>query len=71
MQRIKVAVLRGGPGVESEVSMKSGKNILENLPEKYIPLDVFIAKDSSWYLDGISIAPEKVFKLCDVVSKLK
>lgn len=67
MQRIKVAVLRGGPGVESEVSMKSGKNILENLPEKYIPLDVFIAKDKSWYLDGVAIAPEKLFRIVDVV----
>jgi len=67
MQRIKVAVLRGGPGVESEVSMKSGKYILENLPEKYIPMDVFVAKDKSWYLDGVAIAPEKLFKNIDVV----
>jgi len=67
MQRIKVAVLRGGPGVESEVSMKSGKNILENLPEKYIPMDVFVAKDKSWYLDGIAISPEKLFRNVDVV----
>jgi len=67
MQRIKVAVLRGGPGVESEVSMKSGKNILENLPEKYIPMDVFVSKDRSWYLDGVSIQPEKLFRNVDVV----
>lgn len=67
MQRIRVAVLRGGPGVESEVSMKSGKNVLENLSDKYIPMDVFVAKDKSWYLDGISISPEKVFKNTDVV----
>ncbi len=67
MQRIKVAVLRGGPGVESEVSMKSGKNILENLSEKYIPLDVFIDKDRSWYLDGVAIAPVKLFRNVDVV----
>ncbi len=67
MQRIKVAVLRGGPGAESDVSMKTGKNVLENLPDKYIPMDVFIAKDKSWFLDGVAIAPEKVFKNCDVV----
>ena len=67
MQRIRVAVLRGGPGVESDVSMKSGKNVLENLSDKYIPMDVFVAKDKSWYLDGISISPEKVFKNTDVV----
>src|ERR1035437_3903301 len=67
MQRIKVAVLRGGPGEEHDVSLKTGKNILESLPEKYIPMDVFVAKDKSWYLDGISISPEKLFRSVDVV----
>lgn len=67
MQRIKVAVLRGGPGVESEVSMKSGKNVLEKLSDKYIPIDVFVDKNKSWFVDGIAIAPEKLFKNIDVV----
>lgn len=67
MQRIKVAVLRGGPGAESEVSMKSGKNVIDNLPDKYIPIDIIIAKDKVWYQDGVAIKPEKVFKNCDVV----
>ncbi len=67
MQRIKIAVLRGGPGSEHEVSMKSGKNILENLSDKYIPIDVFISKDKIWYVDGISVSPEKIFKSADVV----
>ncbi len=67
MQRIKVAVLRGGPGVESEVSMKSGKNVLENLPEKYIPIDVFVDKNKSWFLERVKISPEKLFKNIDVV----
>ncbi|MFA5652032.1 MAG: D-alanine--D-alanine ligase [Candidatus Paceibacterota bacterium] len=67
MQRIKVAVLRGGPGVENEVSMKTGKNVMENLSDKYIPMDVFISKDGSWILDGVAIAPEKLFRNIDVV----
>lgn len=67
MQRIKVAVLRGGPGVENEVSMKTGKNVMENLSDKYIPMDVFIAKDGSWMLDGVAIKPEKLFRNIDVV----
>lgn len=67
MQRIKVAILRGGPGVEHEVSMKSGKNILANLPDKYVPIDVFISKDKIWHVDGISIFPEKLFRSVDVV----
>jgi D-alanine-D-alanine ligase len=67
MQRIKVAVLRGGPGVESDVSMKSGKNILEKLSDKYIPIDVFVDKNKSWFVDGIAIAPERLFQNVDVV----
>lgn len=67
MQRIKVAVLRGGPGVEHEVSLKTGKNVLENLSDRYVPIDVFVAKDKSWYLDGVAVTPEKLFKNTDVV----
>ncbi|MFH0755051.1 MAG: D-alanine--D-alanine ligase [bacterium] len=67
MKKIKVAVLRGGPGVENEISMKSGKNILENLSDKYIPMDIFISKDKIWYLDGVAISPEKLFKNIDIV----
>ena len=67
MQRIKVAVLRGGPGPEHDVSLKTGKNVLENLPDKYIPIDIFVAKDKSWYLDGVSVSPEKIFSNVDVV----
>ena len=58
MQRIKVAVLRGGPGAESEVSMKSGKNILENLPEKYIPIDVIVDKNNRIVSTGYNGTPK-------------
>lgn len=67
MQRIKVAVLRGGPGVEHDVSLKTGKNILDNLSDKYIPIDIFVAKNGKWYLDGVVITPAKLFKNVDVV----
>src|ERR1035437_2597248 len=67
MQRIKVAVLRGGPGLEHDISLKTAKNILANLSDKYIPTDIFIAKDGLWYLDGVVISPAKLFKNIDVV----
>ncbi len=67
MKRIRVAILRGGPGHEHEVSLASGKNILENLSDKYIPTDIFVAKDGSWYLDGVVVTPSKLFKHIDVV----
>ena len=67
MKRIKVAVLRGGPGGEHGVSLKTGKNVLNSLPEKYVPIDIFVAKDKTWYLDGVKITPEKLFRNVDIV----
>ncbi len=67
MKRIKVAVLRGGPSREADISFKTGKNVLDNLPEKYIPTDVFISKDGGWYVDGLPVSPQKLFQNIDVV----
>lgn len=67
MQRIKVAVLRGGPSSEYEVSLKTGKNVIENLSDKYVPIDVFISKDGAWHVDGAPVTPYKIFQNADVV----
>ncbi len=67
MKRIRVAVLRGGPSREADVSFKTGKNVLDNLPEKYIPTDVFISKDGGWHIDGVPVSPQKLFENIDVV----
>jgi len=67
MSRIKVAVLRGGPGDEHEISLKSGKNVIDNLSDKYVPVDIFVAKNKDWYLDGVKITPAKLFQNVDVV----
>lgn len=60
MRRIKVAILRGGPSGEHDVSLKTGKSVIENLPEKYIPIDVYIDKKGIWHTDGLEVKPEKV-----------
>lgn len=67
MQRIKVAILRGGPSGEHDVSLKTGKSVLENLPDKYIPTDVFIDKEGLWHIEGFPVKPEKVFADTDIV----
>jgi len=67
VQRIKVAVLRGGPSSEYEVSLKTGRNVLDNLSDKYIPIDVFISKDGNWHIDGAPVTPYKIFENADVV----
>ena len=58
-----IAVLRGGPSSEFEVSLNSGKTVLKNLPEKYEPLDVFIDREGNWHVGGIRKNPKQISKL--------
>ncbi len=67
MRRIKVAVVRGGPSTEHDVSLKTGKSVLENLGDNYVPTDVFIDKKGEWHIDGVAVKPEKVFRNHDVI----
>ena len=60
MNRIQVGVLRGGPGSEYEVSLKTGASILKHLPkEKYAAKDIFIGKDGTWHYRGMPIEPAR------------
>lgn len=64
--RVKVAVLRGGPSSEYEVSLKSGASVLQNLPEEYEPHDVFIDRAGFWHYAGLPIEPTDVSNYFDV-----
>lgn len=67
---MRIAVLRGGPSHEYEVSIKTGENvlsILRNRPDKYSPIDVFISKDGTWHLHGRAVPPHKALSHVDVV----
>lgn len=63
----KVAVLRGGPSSEYEVSLKSGKSVIDSLADRYEVLDILIARDGVWHHLGAPIKPENLFKKVDVV----
>ncbi len=68
MSRIRVGILRGGPSVEFEVSLKTGQTVLSNLAaDKYQGIDILIDKNGIWHKEGIEIKPEDVFKNVDVV----
>jgi D-alanine--D-alanine ligase len=67
MSKIKVGVLRGGPSSEYEVSLKTGKSVLDNLPAHYEAIDVYISKDGEWHHLGAPIEPHKLFKRVDVI----
>ncbi len=68
--KIKVAVLRGGPSREYEVSLNTGSHILESLremPDTYLPLDIFISKNGEWHKNGLPVEPHQALKHVDVV----
>ena len=70
MTKKKVGVLRGGPSSEYEVSLKTGKSVMDSLAtkaDKYEVLDILIDKEGIWYYLGAPIKPEKVFKKVDVI----
>jgi D-alanine-D-alanine ligase len=68
--KIKVAVLRGGPSHAYEDSLKTGHHILsllQQMPEEYEPLDIFISKDGDWHHLGLVDEPHKILSRADVV----
>lgn len=72
MALIKVGVLRGGPSQEYEISLKTGKHILnmlakEPLAKTYKGVDIFIDKEGIWHIDGLPFAPEAALRQVDVI----
>jgi len=68
MNRTRVAVLRGGPSPEHSISLKTGESVLKALdPDRYEPLDVIVAKNGNWYLNGYELNPSRVGESTDVV----
>lgn len=68
MSPLRVAVLRGGPSQEYEVSLKSGAAVLEALDRKrFAPVDVVISQEGEWLIDGFVRYPEHIIGAVDVV----
>lgn len=67
MQKTRVAVLRGGPSSEYDVSLQSGGAVLANLPEHYEGIDILIDKSGTWHMDGMPRRVDQVLERVDVV----
>lgn len=67
MSKLRVAVVRGGPSSEYDVSLKSGSTILKHLPQKYHAHDILISKDGMWHRDGLERTPVRALAGMDVV----
>jgi len=64
----RVAVLRGGPSTEYDVSLKTGAEVLNALRDLDYPhKDVIITKKGEWLESGIVRSPEKALDAVDVV----
>lgn len=64
--KLRVGVLRGGPSSEYEVSLKTGENVLNFLPEKYEARDVFIDRDGMWHMHGIPCEVSRIVRDIDI-----
>ncbi|OGG86164.1 hypothetical protein A2392_01740 [Candidatus Kaiserbacteria bacterium RIFOXYB1_FULL_46_14] len=68
MKNLRVAVLRGGPSEEYEVSMKTGASVIEALQRLSIPYnDIVINRRGEWLLHGIERTPADALFASDVV----
>ena len=63
----KVAVLRGGPSIDYERSLKTGKVVKESLLGHYEVVDITIDQQGKWYKNGIEVSPVKALIGVDVV----
>lgn len=68
-RKLKVGVMRGGPSDEYEVSLKTGKNVIDSLQEidRHDVQDIFIDRSGLWHIDGVVRPVERIFPHVDVV----
>lgn len=68
MNRIRVAILRGGFGEDYRASLWTGACVLEHIDRsRFNPIDVVISKNGEWIVDGIVRLPEHILHSVDVV----
>ena len=69
--KTRVGIMRGGQGENYTSSLKRGGEIisylLENLSDKYKPVDILIDKEGLWHLGGMPIKPANLVHKVDIV----
>ena len=66
MTKLKVGVIYGGLSTEHEISIKSGKSIIDNLnKEKYDICEIYIDKKGDFYENG-----NKIDNICNYLKKI-
>jgi D-alanine-D-alanine ligase len=68
MSRTRVAVLRGGPSEEYEVSLRTGTSVLESIDTaEFEPIDIIVTQGGEWLHEGRARLPEHIIPAVDVV----
>lgn len=68
MRKVRVAILRGGFGDEYRASLWTGASVLEHIDRvQFDPIDIVIAKNGDWIVNGIVRLPEQILGGVDVV----
>lgn len=68
MVKPRIAVLRGGPSDEYDVSMQTGSAVLGALQDsEYEPLDIVITRGGEWLSNGFPRQPKDVLAVTDAV----
>lgn len=65
-----IAVLRGGPSPEHDVSLRTGASVLEalrGLSGEFQHRDIFIDRGGAWHVRGVPISPERSLAGVDIV----
>ena len=68
MTRLRVAVLRGGPSEEYDISLDTGEAVLNSLDRDFFePVDIIITKSGEWLHQGVARRPEHILQSVDAV----
>ena len=68
MLKKRVAVLRGGPSSEYEVSLKTGAGVIEALNELGLHvIDIIVTRQGEWLVHGVVKSPEQALSTADMV----
>jgi D-alanine-D-alanine ligase len=65
--RKRIAVVRGGPGFERDVSLRSGKEARDALSADFDTIDVVVDSQGNWIVDGSAIGHEAFLSRVDGV----
>lgn len=68
MNRYRVGILRGGLDSQYASSMRTGAFVLEYIDRsRFNPIDIVIARNGEWIIDGRARMPEHILSSLDVV----